>query len=87
MDLEAAADVQRLAGLAQLAHVRHALPHDRRELAGAIAQRELQELRAVAFGARLDGPDEEDLVELLAIGEVADEHVDNRREARGRQTV
>ena len=84
MDLVAPAHVDRAAGLAQLARLGHVVAHDRREPAGAVAEGELEELRAVAPGAQLAGAHEQDLVQILSVGEVAHEHGENRRAARGR---
>ena len=84
MDLVAAAHVDRPAGLAQLAQLGRGLAHDGREPAAAVAERELEQRRAVAAGARLAGAHEQDLVQILSVGEVAYEHASNRRAARGR---
>ena len=74
MDLVAAAHVDGSAGLAELAQLGRGLAHDGRELAAAVAQRELEQRRAVATGARLTGAQEQDLVQILSVGEVAYEH-------------
>jgi hypothetical protein len=87
MDFVAPADVHRAPGAAELADLLDAVPDHRGELARAIAEGELQELPAVALGAHLDAAEEENLIQLLAVGEVAYEHVGNRRAARGRHYV
>ena len=53
VDLVAAAHVDRPAGLAQLAQLGHVVAHDGREPAAAVAEGELEELRAVAPRAQL----------------------------------
>ena len=60
-----------------------AVPDHRGELAGAVAQDEAQELRAVAPAPHLGGAHQQGLVDLLAVGEVADEHGPNRRSPSG----
>ena len=79
-----AAHVDRAAGLAQLARLGHVLADDGREPAGAVAEGELEELRAVAPRAQLGRAHQQDLVHILSVGEVTHEHVENRRAARGR---
>ena len=71
------------AGRAVLLEHRDAVPDHRRELPGAVAQDEAQELRAVATAAHLGGAHQQGLVDLLAVGEVADEHGPNRRSRSG----
>ena len=84
VQLVAPADVDGPAGLAQLAQLGHGVAHDRRDPPAAVAERELEQRRAVAPRARLAGAHEQDLVQILSVGEVAYEHGSNRRAARGR---
>jgi len=87
MDLVAAPDVDRLAGAAQLADLLDAVPDHRCELARAVSDGDLHEVPTLALRAHFDGPDEKDLVQLLAVGEVANKHAQNRRTGRGRLSV
>ena len=62
------------------------VPDVDRERARAVTDRELQEGAAVLLRARLRGADEQHLIELLTIGEVADEHGPNGGTKAGRFT-
>ena len=55
--------------------VAHAVPDHRDDLPRAIAERQAQELAAVAFDALVDLADEQHLVQIGPVGYLADEHV------------
>ena len=74
VDLEAPAHVDGAPGLAELAQLGRGVARDGGEPARAVGERELEQLRAVAPGARLARAHEQDLVQVLAVGEVAYEH-------------
>ena len=84
MDLEEAADADDGAARADLAERFDVVPDHRHDAAGAVAEREPQERLAVALRALVDAADQQRLVDLEAVCEVADEHVSEGRGTAGR---
>jgi len=70
----ARAHVHDRAAAQQLAVGRRRLPHHRDDAARAIAELDAQELAAVALGTRLDVAHEQRLLDVAAVGELADQH-------------
>jgi hypothetical protein len=83
VDRVAAVDAHRGAVLARRRQVGDAVPHDRGHRAGAVAEREPQELAPVALGPQLALADQQHAVELLSVGEVAQDHGSKRRSGVG----
>ncbi len=74
MDAEAPGHAHVGARVAAARPLGDVLPDHRRDGARAVAQDQPQELAAVSPGAALTLADEQDLIDLLAVGELAHEH-------------
>src|SRR3954447_8164318 len=86
MDPKAAAHVDRRAGLAERARALDVVPDHRDDRAGAVGQRQAQELAAVALGARLRAADHKHLVDLRPVLKITNQHVRKRCKRRGRHS-
>ncbi|MGA2007766.1 MAG: hypothetical protein ABSH27_09445 [Solirubrobacteraceae bacterium] len=71
----AADDADRATGGNQRNDLRNVVPDHRDDLARAVAEREPQELAAVALDALVDLADHQNLVQIGAVADLANEHV------------
>ena len=74
MEHVAPGDVDGLARAHECEHVVDVVPDHRHELPGAVAERQPQELAAVAARAALDLPHEQHLVEVGPVDALPDQH-------------